>query len=313
MILGSGNAHELPDVKNQAILGFHFDYTSGLPVIAGSSIKGVLRSAFKHPEYIASILEDESIDVKALEAEIFEHADIFFDATIIKADINGRVLGDDYLTPHSDLLKDPVPLRLIKVLPDVTFLFQFELQPGILSKPQKERLFRTILTDLGLGAKTNVGYGKLNISNAPKTEEEKRIEAEEAKARVEEERRQREAQIAAQREAKRRAQEEKAARLEAQRAAEEEEKRKKREALVAQGLAPLLEGITKYKRLDSVLKTYMEGAALGEDDKRALERHLKSGVMEKVKRKKFPFGTLGDEKCLGKERANNLADEMGLR
>ncbi|MCD6433141.1 MAG: hypothetical protein J7L21_03790, partial [Sulfurimonas sp.] len=46
LILGSGNTHELPDIKGQAILGFHFDYTSGLPVIQGSSIKGVLKSAF---------------------------------------------------------------------------------------------------------------------------------------------------------------------------------------------------------------------------------------------------------------------------
>ncbi|MBD3829410.1 MAG: hypothetical protein IE890_02870, partial [Arcobacter sp.] len=56
LLVGSGNTHELPDTKGQAILGFHFDYTSGLPEIAGSSIKGVLRSAFEHPEYIQDIL-----------------------------------------------------------------------------------------------------------------------------------------------------------------------------------------------------------------------------------------------------------------
>ena len=48
LILGSGNAHELPSIEGQAILGFHFDYTSGLPIISGSSIKGILRSAFKY-------------------------------------------------------------------------------------------------------------------------------------------------------------------------------------------------------------------------------------------------------------------------
>jgi CRISPR-associated protein Cmr6 len=188
LLLGSGNAHEVPNVKNQAILGFHFDYTSGLPVIAGSSIKGVLRSAFKHPEYIQALLEDDSINIEDLEKEIFDNADVFFDAHIIKADAYERILGDDYLTPHSDPLKDPIPLRFIKVLPDVTFLFQFELSDGTLSKSQKESLFRKILSDLGLGAKTNVGYGKFaDFKSIAKTEEE--IAEEEAlKSEKEEER-----------------------------------------------------------------------------------------------------------------------------
>jgi CRISPR-associated protein Cmr6 len=186
LILGSGNAHEIPDVKGQAILGFYFDHTSGLPLISGSSIKGVLRSAFKHKAYIQEYV---SVDVEALEKEIFENGDIFFDATIIKADSSNRVLGDDYITPHNDELKNPIPLRFIKVLPNVTFLFQFELLDGLLTKAEKETLFRNILEDLGVGAKTNVGYGKLNNFKAiAKTQEELEKEAKE-KAQKELERR----------------------------------------------------------------------------------------------------------------------------
>ena len=182
LIVGSGNMHEIPDVKGQAILGFHFDYTTGLPVIAGSSIKGVLRGAFKHPEYIKEYIKVES--VKELEEEIFDNGDIFFDAEIIKANSYDKILGDDYITPHNNPLKDPIPLRFIKVLPDVTFLFQFELSKSKLSdrevtKYEKERLFRKILGDLGLGAKTNVGYGKLEISDAPKTKKELEAQKEE--------------------------------------------------------------------------------------------------------------------------------------
>lgn len=183
LILGSGNTHEIPDVKGQAILGFHFDYTSGLPTIQGSSIKGVLRSAFKYPEYINEYINIEE-DISKLEKEIFDNGDIFFDAEIIKADSSDKILGDDYITPHNNPLKDPIPLRFIKILPNVTFLFQFELSDGIITKEQKEWLFRKILTDLGLGAKTNVGYGKLKITNTPKTKEE--IEAQkEAQAEAE--------------------------------------------------------------------------------------------------------------------------------
>ncbi len=178
LILGSGNAHELPSIEGQAILGFAFDYTSGLPVIAGSSIKGVLRSAFKHTEYIQELLEDETFDVKALESEIFDNGDTFFDAVVVGAGTN--LLGDDYLAPHGeDTLKNPIPLRFIKVMPNVTFRFDFELTSGILSKSKKYELFRTILEDLGLGAKTNVGYGKFSNFAKEQTEEEAELERKE--------------------------------------------------------------------------------------------------------------------------------------
>jgi len=185
LILGSGNAHELPSIEGQAILGFHFDYTSGLPVIQGSSIKGVLRSAFAYPEYITEYV-GKGIDIKVLEKEIFDNGDVFFDATIIS---NGKILGDDFITPHGDdPFKNPIPLRFIKVLPNVAFRFDFELRDGILSKSEKESLFKKILSDLGLGAKTNVGYGKFSDFKAiAKTKEE--IAQEEAlKAEQEEER-----------------------------------------------------------------------------------------------------------------------------
>ena len=181
LLLGSGNAHELPSLEGQAILGFHFDYTTGLPSIAGSSIKGVLRSAFKHPEYIVSLIGDETLvsleNVEKLEDEIFNNGDTFFDAEIISYGTN--ILGDDYLTPHknskkkkdsdgnlvADELCNPTPLRFIKVMPNVTFRFDFNLSDGIISKEQKAILFADILDDLGVGAKTNVGYGKFSFND----------------------------------------------------------------------------------------------------------------------------------------------------
>ena len=201
LILGSGNAHELPSIEGQAILGFHFDYTSGLPVIQGSSIKGVLRSAFRHSAYITEYVA-VGVDVEALEKEIFNNADVFFDATIIS---NGKILGDDFITPHGDdPLKNPIPLRFIKVRPDVTFRFDFELSDGLISKSKKIELFQNILVDLGLGAKTNVGYGKfkkeqteeereedkrakeLQIQKDKEKKEQEKKEAEEAKAQKKE-------------------------------------------------------------------------------------------------------------------------------
>ncbi|MEN4045381.1 type III-B CRISPR module RAMP protein Cmr6 [Sulfurimonas sp. NWX367] len=167
LLLGSGNAHELPSIKGQAILGFSFDYTTGLPVIAGSSVKGVLRSIFKHKEYIQELLEDKTVDIEALEREIFTNGDIFFDATVSKSGRN--LLGDDFLTPHDENgLKNPIPLRFIKVMPGVTFTFEFKLKDGIITKEQKALLFANILADRGIGAKTNVGYGQFEANLAQK-------------------------------------------------------------------------------------------------------------------------------------------------
>lgn len=200
LLLGSGNSHELPSIKGQAILGFHFDYTSGLPVIQGSSIKGVLRSTFKHSEYIQELLSDTQLNIQELESEIFNNNDIFFDATISNAD--DKILGDDYITPHDDALQNPTPLRFIKVLPNTTFRFDFELSNGLISKAEKVKLFQNILEDLGLGAKTNVGYGKFINFTPFKTEEEREEEKIAEELQKAEEKKQKEKDIEEAREAK---------------------------------------------------------------------------------------------------------------
>jgi len=46
-------------------------------------------------------------------------------------------------------------------MPEVVWKFQFDLKSSeLLTKSQKLNLFKQILLDLGIGAKTNVGYGK---------------------------------------------------------------------------------------------------------------------------------------------------------
>ena len=177
LLLGSGYLHEIPDVKEQLIIGFDFDYTTGLPIIRGSSIKGVLRSAFKHIEYIKELLGNENIDIQMLESEIFDNGDIFFDAVIEK--YGTTLLSDDYLAPHKEAIKNPIPLRFLKVSPNVTFRFDFILSDGIISKQDKLELFKKILADLGIGAKTNVGYGKFSDFSNYQTKEEREKSKEE--------------------------------------------------------------------------------------------------------------------------------------
>jgi CRISPR-associated protein Cmr6 len=231
LLLGSGYGHEI-SAKGELKLGFFFDYTTGLPVIPGSSIKGVIRSVFpdikevKEPfpyelksetdkvrvAWLKAQLDNiddtnfmkvhyNPVDIKTLDKntiekyilltlEIFEgikvyrqkksidkyysiyERDIFHDAVIKKAGNNNKIVGDDSITPHikenlsyeQSMLKNPVPIPFLKVLPNVTFAFNFNLNHSItlpvLTIINKTKLFQKILLTIGLGAKTNVGYGQ---------------------------------------------------------------------------------------------------------------------------------------------------------
>ena len=76
-------------------------------------------------------------------------------------------LADDYITPHINRknpamsqFTNPIPLMFLKILPKVTFQFQFDFRDGIITREAKENICIKILKDLGIGAKTNVGYGQ---------------------------------------------------------------------------------------------------------------------------------------------------------
>ena len=164
------NSEEKDDDKNEEIkLGFSFDYVTGQPYIPGSSIKGVLRSHFKYrQEAVAEILKNigyPNADVAKLQKHIFDqHGVIFFDAVICKGDAQRNMLGFDYITPHSSPTKNPNPIRMIKVLPDVQFEFRFKIRDKeknetIFASDKIIPLFRDLILLFGAGAKTNVGYG----------------------------------------------------------------------------------------------------------------------------------------------------------
>ncbi|MCK4258640.1 MAG: type III-B CRISPR module RAMP protein Cmr6 [Halanaerobiales bacterium] len=199
LVIGTGITHEV-GLNEEFKIGFQFDYLTGLPIIPGSSVKGMLRSAFPNDypddkkkksdrdqqraderrEYIKYLLSKvitsesqlNSICIDDLEYEIFDgikkgesikmkERDIFFAAEIVKGNKKGKILGEDYITPHPGPLLAPTPLRFLKVLPNVTFEFRFDLKGGILTSIEKIELFKRIILDLGIGAKTNVGYGAL--------------------------------------------------------------------------------------------------------------------------------------------------------
>ena len=163
--------------------GFSFDYVTGLPYIPGSSVKGVLKSVFPRKEdtkddinqqkmkYIKSLLKPELSDeeIYGLKDNIFEDNDVFLDAyPTSKNKTKQQCLALEFITPHSDIIKNPIPINCLKVKPGISFEFGFYLKDCQLSDgvkkvtvEQKIELFKSILTDVGIGAKTNVGFGQL--------------------------------------------------------------------------------------------------------------------------------------------------------
>ena len=176
LMVGVGYEHDV-SAKESLKGGFSFDYVTGLPYIPGSSVKGVLRSYFpnlKEDEkwtekdeqkfaYIKGIVKDESLskeDILALGRSIFEHGDVFLDA-FPKVDNSGNVLlAMEYITPHTGgEFAEPVPIPFVKIRPGTKMVFSFIFNED--SGIDKKTLFTTILQDMGIGAKTNVGFGQL--------------------------------------------------------------------------------------------------------------------------------------------------------
>jgi len=205
LVIGSGYSHGLSS-DYDAKIGFYFDHTTGLPIIQGSSVKGLLRSCFglavkgqkdrykdeKH-EFIKELLGKE-IDVETLATEIFEgldtkeepmsiyNRDIFYEARVTR--VEKDLLHDDYITPHGDdPFKNPTPIRFIKVAPEVTFEFSFDLKDSKtleVTADDKEMLFLKLLQEFGIGAKTNVGYGQFKTYSEEEMAQLKRKKEKEA-------------------------------------------------------------------------------------------------------------------------------------
>ncbi len=211
LLVGSGYRHETGST-DELKLGFSFDFTTGLPILPGSSVKGLLRSAFpgdpnnslygRADGFIRYLLTSPAVNtgtdfdesfVRRLERELFEGQvptavdsavyrdlpmsarDVFYDGLIGTDEANrvygGALFGNDFITPHRNRknprmspFTNPTPIQFLKVMPNVPVTFQFALpnRPGQLLTPdQRLKLYRAIIEELGVGAKTRVGYGQL--------------------------------------------------------------------------------------------------------------------------------------------------------
>jgi len=203
LLIGSGYTHD-SGKEGDAKIGFFFDHTSGQPIIPGSSVKGVLRSIFeldiddrgrkttgvKSVEAFNFFIKEADIEypklsiseIKTLMQEIFgtqdkPGKDIFYDAVIdIAKSGSKKIVSTDFITPHKhtgsprrpelDQFSNPTPLMFLRVMPEIVFEFRFDLKNSeILKANQKKEFFKAIISTLGVGAKTNVGYGQFEPIN----------------------------------------------------------------------------------------------------------------------------------------------------
>ena len=172
-------------------VGFSFDYTTGQPYIPASSVKGVLRSYFNEPkpknskqdeilkdyfrerkQAVSDIIKEKtkiefsSEEIELLGNDIFDNNDVFLDAVVYWGDTYGHILSTDYITPHESPVKNPVPIKILKINPGVQLEFRFLLNEhtvnrNTVSKEMLKTIFTELLSLFGVGAKTNVGYGIL--------------------------------------------------------------------------------------------------------------------------------------------------------
>ena len=130
LVTGIGINHEAT-IEGEFKLGVHFDWTYGMPVVYGSSVKGVLKSYFKDfytpKEGQQPTAEDAIEDIFNGGKKSIYNRDIFFDAVIIQPDKKGRILCSDSITPHGDSpLKNPVPITFLKIAPGCKLEFRFK-------------------------------------------------------------------------------------------------------------------------------------------------------------------------------------------
>lgn len=178
LLTGMGIIHETGLSKEEIKTGFSFDYVTGMPYIPASGVKGALRRAFRvgNGVYVKDSLGLSQEEVTELERKVFGSSaetgegkgdDCFLDAWIVSGNADNKILGMDNIAPHKKITREPVPVNMIKLLPGVRLRFCFILSETVLNtgrkvtEGEKSDLFKKILVDFGLGAKTNTGYGVL--------------------------------------------------------------------------------------------------------------------------------------------------------
>lgn len=164
LLLGIGNPHDAK-LAEAFKLGFSLDYVTGLPYMPGSSLKGLLRAYCSIPALVQALL-GRDVEPGRLVSALFEGNDVYLGA-YPKLEQDTALLDDEYITPHPSPFDDPNPISFMKIRPNVEIEFGFLLHddPVLgMTAEEKLELFKKLLLEMGVGAKTHVGYGRMAAS-----------------------------------------------------------------------------------------------------------------------------------------------------
>lgn len=163
--IGLGNASPLE-------VGLTLHHTYGMPVIPGSALKGLCRRGAR------LLMHENKIDLEAVDYMFGTGGDVsaavgavvFYDAWYDPRSVGGAPFHRDVITVHHPQyyssggakfptdFDDPNPVPFLVIKPGAQFLFVLDA-PTVEWAHFAEKLLRWCLCNLGVGAKTNAGYG----------------------------------------------------------------------------------------------------------------------------------------------------------
>lgn len=163
--------------------GLTIHHTYGMPVIPGSAVKGLCRAACR----AAGFFEDKKDEMQALfGAQSAAGCFVFHDAWYDPSTVDGKPFHRDVVTVHHPMyyrtkgqgegperrgawptdFDDPNPVPFLVVRPGARFLFAVEC-PNPDWKKFVQKALKYGLEKMGVGAKTNAGYGRFRDFTQP--------------------------------------------------------------------------------------------------------------------------------------------------
>jgi len=159
-------------------VGIRLHHTYGMPLLPASALKGLCRRVARllHHE---SKLSDDAIDALfgfSREKQAAAGAVVFYDAWYVPSSAGGAPFHRDVITVHHPAyygsgevaptdFDDPTPVPFLVVKPGARFLCVLDA-PDHRWADFAQKMLLWGLENLGVGAKTNAGYGYFRLPNA---------------------------------------------------------------------------------------------------------------------------------------------------
>lgn len=165
LAIGLGNASPLE-------VGLTLHHTYGMPIIPGSALKGLCRRGarlFERNRQIKHSAWKELLFGIAGEQASAAGCVVFYDAWYDPDSVKGKPFHRDVMTVHHPAyygsgrtpptdFDDPRPVPFVVIKPGARFVFALDAATDRWAA-FAEQLLRWCLMNLGVGAKTNAGYG----------------------------------------------------------------------------------------------------------------------------------------------------------